>query len=147
VPLTGFAPDQAPEAVHDVAFEADHCKVALAPLARMVGLADRLTTGGGGVTDTVVDWVAEPAGPLQVKVNVVFAVSVPVGCDPLTALLPAQPPLAVQRVALPLDHVSVAALPEFTVLGVALKVTVGGAVTVMVTDCEASPPGPVQMSS
>ncbi len=55
VPLTGLAPDQAPEAVQDVAFDADHCKVALEPLARIFGLAERLTTGDGGVTDTVVD--------------------------------------------------------------------------------------------
>jgi hypothetical protein len=78
---------------------------------------------------------------------VVLAVSAPVGWLPLTALLPAQPPLAVHTVALRLDHVSVAAPPEFTVLGEALKVTVGGAATVTVTDCEASPPAPVQISS
>jgi hypothetical protein len=54
VPLTGLAPDQPPEAEQDVAFEADHCRVALAPLAMIFGLAVRLTTGAGGVTDTVV---------------------------------------------------------------------------------------------
>jgi hypothetical protein len=147
VPLVGLAPAQAPEAAQEAAFDADHCKVALAPLATMFGLADRLTTGGGGVTDTVVDWVAAPAGPLQVNVKVVFAVSAPVGCEPLIALLPAQPPAAVHRVALALDQVSVAAPPEFTVLGDALKVTVGGALTETMTDCEASPPGPLQINS
>ncbi len=77
----------------------------------------------------------------------VVDVSAPVVWEPLTALLPAQPPLAVHIVALRLDQVIVAAPPEFTVLGDALKVTVGVAATVTMTDCEASPPEPVQVNS
>jgi len=38
---------------------------------------------GSGVTVTVVAWVAEPPGPVQVKVYVAFAVRAPVGCEPL----------------------------------------------------------------
>jgi hypothetical protein len=46
------------------------------------------------------------------------------------------------------DQVSVAALPALTVLGVALKVTTGAdPATVTVADCEALPPGPVQVSA
>jgi hypothetical protein len=71
-----------------------------------------------------------------------------VDCEPLTALLPLQAPDAVQAVALLLDHVSVDAAPDFTVLGAALNVTIGALLdTVTVADCVAEPPGPVQVSS
>jgi hypothetical protein len=67
--------------------------------------------------------------------------------DPLVASLPDQPPEAVHEVALVEDHVKVALLPLVTVLGAALKVTVGaGEVTVTVADWAAEPPGPVQVS-
>jgi hypothetical protein len=70
-----------------------------------------------------------------------------VDCEPLSPLEPLQPPDAVQAVALPLDHVSVEAPPALTLLGVALKVTFGALLeTVMVTDCEADPPDPVQVT-
>ncbi len=68
-------------------------------------------------------------------------------CDPLTALLPDQAPEAVQEVALVLDHVRVELAPLATVLGLAVKLTVGAAdVTVTVADCAALPPAPVQVS-
>jgi hypothetical protein len=79
-------------------------------------------------------------------VYVVFALSAPVDCEPLVATLPDQPPEAVQAVALVEDQLSVALLPLVTVLGAALKVTVGaGVVTVTVADWTAEPPGPVQV--
>jgi hypothetical protein len=64
-------------------------------------------------------------------------------------LEPLQPPDAVQEVALVLDHVSEEATPEFTVLGVALSVTIGATPdTVTVADCVAVDPRyPVQLSS
>jgi hypothetical protein len=69
-------------------------------------------------------------------------------CEPLTALVPDQPPVAVQEVALVEDQVSVALLPLATVLGLALKLTVGaGAVTDTVADWLALPPVPVQVST
>jgi hypothetical protein len=79
---------------------------------------------------------------------VAFAVSVPVERDPLKACAPAQAPEAVQAVALVEDHVSVAAEPLSTVLGLALKVTVadGFELTVTVVDWTALPPAPVQVS-
>ena len=54
---------------------------------------------------------------------------------PLTALVPDQAPEAVQAVAFVDDHVSLELLPLATVLGLAIRVTVGaGAVTETVTD-------------
>ena len=54
---------------------------------------------------------------------------------PLTALVPDQAPEAVQAVALVDDHVRFELLPLATVLGLAIKLTVGaGAVTETVTD-------------
>jgi hypothetical protein len=38
------------------------------PLLTVLGLADRETVGVGWVTDSVVDWVALPPEPVQVKV-------------------------------------------------------------------------------
>ncbi len=55
VPLVASAPDQAPEAVHEVALVEDHVSDELEPLAMVLGLALRLTVGAGGVTDTVTD--------------------------------------------------------------------------------------------
>ncbi len=66
-------------------------------------------------------------------------------CDPLIAWLPVQPPEAVQEVALMDVQLSVEALPLATVLGLAVKLTVGAAaVTETVTDCVALPPVPAQ---
>jgi len=74
-------------------------------------------------------------------------VRAPVDCVPAVALVPDQPPEAVQAVARVDDQLSVAALPLATVLGLAFKLTVGaGAVTDTVTDCVAEPPAPVQVS-
>jgi hypothetical protein len=61
--------------------------------------------------------------------------------------VPDQPPEAVQEVALVEVHVSVELLPDTTLVGLAVSVTVGaGVVTVTVADCEALPPIPVQVS-
>ena len=75
-----------------------------------------------------------------------MAVKAPVDCVPLVALEPDQAPEAVQEVALVEDHVNVEVAPPATVLGVAVKVTVGaGVVTVTVAVCAALPPAPVQV--
>lgn len=67
--------------------------------------------------------------------------------EPLAGWLPLQPPDAVQTLA-PTDVQLKVAVPWLaTVLGVADKVTAGApAVAVTVTDCDAVPPGPVQVS-
>jgi hypothetical protein len=55
VPLVALPPDQPPEAVHAVAFAADHVRVALPAEAIVLGLVLMLTAGAGEVTDTVAD--------------------------------------------------------------------------------------------
>ncbi len=145
-PLTDFVPDHAPEAVQDVALVAVQVRVELLPLATVLGLAAKLTVGAGDVTDTVADCDALPPVPVQVMPYVVLAVSAPVDCEPLAALLPDQPPEAVQAVAFLDDQLNVAEPPLATVLGLALKLTVGaGEVTVIVADCDALPSVPVQV--
>ena len=55
-PLVVLAPDQAPEAEHEVALLDDHVSVEDAPLAIVLGLALRVTWAvGAGVTVTVTD--------------------------------------------------------------------------------------------
>lgn len=65
------------------------------------------------------------------------------------AFVPDQPPVAVQAVALVLDHCKVEVPPLTTVLGLAVRVTVGAGVAA-VTATEAAwvalPPPPVQVS-
>jgi hypothetical protein len=67
-PLTGLAPDQAPEAVHEVALVADQFNVALVPLVRALGPTLKLTVGAGDLTVTVADCVAVPPGPEHARV-------------------------------------------------------------------------------
>lgn len=77
-----------------------------------------------------------------------MALTAPVLCEPLTLLLPAQLPEAAHEAAFWLVHDSVAAPPAWTVLGFDCSVTAGAAeVTVTVVDCDAEPPGPVQVIS
>jgi hypothetical protein len=80
---------------------------------------------------------------------VAFAVSAPVDCEPLVALVPDQPPEAVQEVALGVDQDNVELAPLATVLGLAVMLTVGagvGEVTETVTDWVALPPAPGHVS-
>jgi hypothetical protein len=63
------------------------------------------------------------------------------------ARAPLQPPDAAQEVASVEDQDKVEVAPLATVLGLALKVTVGdGEATVTVADCAALPPAPLQAS-
>ena len=66
-PLAVLLPDQAPEAVQEVALVADQVNVELPPLATVLGLAVKVTVGAGEVTETVVDCVALPPLPVQVS--------------------------------------------------------------------------------
>ncbi len=66
-PLRALLPDQAPEAVQDVALVADQVKFELPPLATVAGLALNVTVGEGEVTETVTDWVAWPPPPVQLS--------------------------------------------------------------------------------
>ena len=67
-PLTGMLPDQAPEALQDVAFVAAQVNVALLPLVIALGPTLRLTVGVGDLMETVVDCEAVPPAPVQVNV-------------------------------------------------------------------------------
>ena len=67
-PLTPLVPDQAPEAVHEVALVDDQLNVELLPLATVLGLAAKVTVGAGEVTDTVADCAELPPLPVQVRV-------------------------------------------------------------------------------
>jgi hypothetical protein len=60
-------PDHPPEAVQAVAFVEVQERVEAAPLFTVLGLAEKLTVGAGVLTETVVDWVALPPGPVQVS--------------------------------------------------------------------------------
>ena len=54
--MIALAPDQAPEAEHEVALLDDHIRVEAAPLAIVLGLALKLTVAVGfGETVTVAD--------------------------------------------------------------------------------------------
>jgi hypothetical protein len=71
--------------------------------------------------------------------------SAPVDAEPLEPSVPDHAPDAVQAVALVDDQVSVVPFPLGTVLGLAVRDTVGaGWVTETVADWLAVPPGPVQ---
>ena len=67
-PVAVLAPDQAPEAIQDVALVADQVTMALLPLATVLGLAAKVTAGAGVVTETVADWAALPPLPVQLRV-------------------------------------------------------------------------------
>jgi hypothetical protein len=147
-PLVVLLPDQAPEARQLVALVLDHVSVDALPLATLVGEALSVSIGAGGGAETAIvalRGLAVPPGPLQVSVNVEFAVSEPVETVPLVALLPDQAPDARQLVALILDHVSVDDPPLTTVVGEATRVSVGGSM-VTLTFCVTLPPAPVQAS-
>jgi len=45
VPVTALAPDQAPEATHELAFVDDHVSIALLPLVMALGPALSVTVG------------------------------------------------------------------------------------------------------
>jgi hypothetical protein len=125
----------------------DQLSIADPPLLTVVGLALRPTVGGAE-TLIVTDWLALPPRPLQASVKVVVALSAPVLALPLVGSLPDQPPEAVQLLALVEDQLSIADPPLLTVVGLALRLTVGltGAETLTVTDWLALPPGPLQVS-
>jgi hypothetical protein len=69
-----------------------------------------------------------------------------VDCEPVSDLAPDQPPDAEHAVALAAFQLSIELVPDVTVLGFAVTVTVGEAdFTVTVADCVALPPEPVQV--
>jgi len=67
-PLSAVAPNQAPEAMQEVAWVDDQFNVALLPLLIALGPTLRLTTGVGDFLETLADWTAVPPGPEQLSV-------------------------------------------------------------------------------
>jgi hypothetical protein len=106
--------------------------------ATHVKLAVPLPGGVAEVTFTVALCATEPAEFEQLSVYVVPVVRAAVEREPLVPSAPDQPPDAVQAVAFVEDQVRRAVLPLVTLVGLALKVTLGSpAETVTVADCEA----------
>jgi hypothetical protein len=136
VPLIACEPFHPPDAVQEVALVEVQLKVEALPLLTLVGLAFNDTVGAGGAeTVTVADCDAEPPAPVQVRINFVVAVSAEVACEPVVACEPLQPPEAVQELALVDDQLNDEVAPLLTVLGFAVRVTVGvAAVTDTVAD-------------
>jgi hypothetical protein len=149
-PFSGRVPLQPPLAVQAFALAVVQLSEVEPPLVTVVGVAVNVIVGAaGGVTVTLTDCVAAPPAPVQVSVKVELAVSPLRGSEPLTTLVPLQPPLAVQLVAFDELQVSVADPPRVTVVGAAVSVTDGAVADVTVTfaDWVAEPPGPVQVSA
>jgi hypothetical protein len=69
VPESVWVPDQAPDAVHVLAFVLDQVSTALLPELIDTGLTDKLRVGAGGaVTATVADLLIDPPVPEQLSV-------------------------------------------------------------------------------
>jgi hypothetical protein len=125
VPLIAFAPDQPPDAVQLVAFVELQVSIVVPPLVTLVGFALKVTVGTGGVTVTFAVAFASPPAPVQVSVNVLFAVRAAEAALPDIAFEPVQAPDAVQLVASIELHVSMVVAPLATVVGLADNATVG----------------------
>ncbi len=63
-----MAPDQAPDAVQEVALVDDQTRDAALPRVIELGLALKLTLGAGALTETVADCAALPPAPVHVSV-------------------------------------------------------------------------------
>jgi hypothetical protein len=131
LPVTALDPVHPPLAAQLSAVGALQFSVTLCPGFTPVSLTDSVSTGTETVSTTTLR-VTEPPAPEQVSVNSLRgAVRLPVDWVPLLILVPMigvdHAPLAVQAVALVLDHRSVVDLPTATLEAAALKVSVGEA--------------------
>ena len=66
-PLIDLVPVQAPWAMQEVALVLLQVIVAALPEVTVLGFTFSDIRGDAGVTVTIVDWVADPPGPLQVS--------------------------------------------------------------------------------
>lgn len=135
LPEVDLVPDQAPEAVQEVALVDDQVNTDVVPVLTVDGLALMETVGaggGGGAPTTVTPVVCEtlPPAPVHVKEKLPVVVSGPVDWFPEFAFAPDQAPEATHDVAFAEDQLMVEALPEFTLVGFALSVSVGAGVGV-----------------
>jgi hypothetical protein len=135
--------------VQEVVLAEVQVNVELPPSLTLVGLALSVTVGAGAGAEivTMADWEAEPPAPVHARVKLVVVVSAGVLWEPFIGSLPAQPPEAVQDVALVAVHASIEVAPLFTVLGLAARVTAGAGVVIeTVALWTALPPLPLQVS-
>ena len=88
----------APEAVHEVALVELQVSVEVPPLAMTEGAAANVAVGM--MLTRTVEATLVPPVPVHVKEYELGIVIAPVLCVPLVALVPLQPPVAVQDVAL-----------------------------------------------
>ena len=102
--------------------------------------------GAAAVTVTATERVAEPPLPEQVRPKFELADRGPTLCEPETALVPDQAPLAVQPVELVALQFNVTLLPLVTAAELELKVTTGAGATDTVAEPDCVPPGPVQLN-
>jgi hypothetical protein len=108
---------------------ADQLSVELLPLATLEGLALKVSVGADSdcLTETELDAMAWPPGPVQVRVYVLLAERAPVDCEPVTAIEPDQPFEATHAVVLADCQLRTELWPEATCCGVATRLTVGRA--------------------
>jgi len=145
VPLVDCAPDQPPDAVHELALLLVHESCVFAPLATVVGVAVKLTAGGA-TTVTVFESLPVPPTPVHVSVNVVVAVRAALVAEPTGVFVPDQPPDAVHDVAELVVHESAVVPPLATVAGFTARLTVGGPTAATDFVSLAVPPEPVQLN-
>jgi hypothetical protein len=161
VPCVRFHPPQAPEATQAEAPVVDQLRSVVPSNLTDVGFAEKLTVGP---VEVVVDdvtvtealfWTVPPL-PTHVSEYVALWVSPVIALLPDVAWVPAQPPEAVQLVALAELHCNVVCPPEVTLVGLAVKESVGAAagggvtgtaVTVTATDWLTEPPAPEQANT
>ena len=92
----------------------------------MLGLAEKESVGNGVVTVTLIESLAVPPGPLQDRLKLLFVVNALIVREPDVALLPDQPPDAVQSLACLLVQLIVVEPFIGTVAGLADNEIVGG---------------------
>ena len=86
---------------------------------------------GRAAAVTTTDWAAVPPGPMQVSVKVVVAVTITASVpEPVDGLPLQAPPLAVHEVASLVVQLKVVSPPAVTLVGEAVKVTVGAVYTI-----------------
>lgn len=145
LPEVAFVPDHPPEAVQAVVFVEDHVSVALPPLATLVGVAVKTSVGAVRIL-MVTLFVILPPPPVQVSEKALAIVSAPLDSLPDVAFMPDQAPDALQAVALVADQLRVAASPAATLVGAAVRLSVGAGRILTVAFFVTLPPAPVHVS-
>jgi hypothetical protein len=110
-PAVTLFPDQSPDAVQLVTWVPAQLSVVEPLVVSEPGFAVKESVGTGSATVTLTVSLTDPLVPLQVKVNVLSAISAPVDCVPAVARLPDQSPEALQPLVLPLSQLKVVEPP------------------------------------